>query len=542
MAARRGIVVALCAAALLVAGFVSSSSLVNEGEAATAPVTPAADAYVGSDAPSANYGLSAKIRVDGSPLVRSYLMFDLTAVPAVARAELELTATSTHSRGFAVRTSAPAWQEGTITWANAPPPSATTHATVGPFTAGQTIRVDVTSAVSAGTIASLVLVDRSSTTAMAFGSRQSATPPRLVITYDAGTTGGSTTAATTTEPPTTTTTTPPTTTTTTTTPPTTTTTTTTATTTTPPTGDPRIAAAGDIACEPGQSPSSGGCQQLATSNLIHGQGYAAVLALGDLQYEDGTLAKFQGSYHLSWGRFKATTRPAVGNHEYLTPGAAGYFDYWNTQAGARGQGYYSYDVGPWHLIALNTNCSQSGGCGTSSPQYQWLQADLAATSARCVLVYHHHPRYASGTGDRRDNTALKPIHDLLYDRGADVVLVAHNHWYERLGHMGKSAAPDPAGPRYFVVGTGGKNRTSPSTPLAGSEVRDTTSFGVLELTLHPEGYDWRFRPAAGYTFTDSGSDTCSTGTPPTTSGAAKTTAAGTISSLTLQQESPEPLA
>jgi hypothetical protein len=162
----------------------------------------------------------------------------------------------------------------------------------------------------------------------------------------------------------------------------------------PPPADPVIAAAGDIACDPGSSSFNGGagtadaCRQMATSDLLVGRGLAAVLPLGDIQYEDGPLSKFGQSYDPSWGRVKSITRPAVGNHEYGVSEAAGYFDYFGAAAGERGKGWYSYDVGAWHLVALNSNCDEVGGCDEGSPQEQWLRQDLAAHPA-CTLAYWH---------------------------------------------------------------------------------------------------------------------------------------------------------
>jgi len=176
--------------------------------------------------------------------------------------------------------------------------------------------------------------------------------------------------------------------------------------------DPVIAAAGDIACDPtnssfnGGNGSSGSCRQKYTSDLLVDAGLAAVLPLGDIQYYCGGYQAFLQSYDLSWGRVKAITRPAVGNHEYLTSGgtdctpanegATGYFNYFGAAAGTPGQGYYSYNIGDWHLIALNSNCGDAGGCGPLSPQGQWLAADLAANPKWCTLAYWHIPLFSSG--------------------------------------------------------------------------------------------------------------------------------------------------
>jgi hypothetical protein len=198
--------------------------------------------------------------------------------------------------------------------------------------------------------------------------------------------------------------------------------------------DPVIAAAGDIACDPGNSHFNNGngdsnaCRQKYTSDLLMNTGLAAVLDLGDNQYYCGGYQAFLQSYDLSWGRVKSITHPSVGNHEYLTSGgtdcsitnegAAGYFNYFGASAGTPGQGYYSFDVGAWHIIALNSNCGDAGGCSTSSPQYQWLQADLAAHTNFCTLAYWHIPLFSSG-GRAANNT--KTFWQLLYNNNADVI-------------------------------------------------------------------------------------------------------------------------
>ena len=260
---------------------------------------------------------------------------------------------------------------------------------------------------------------------------------------------------------------------------------------------PVIAAAGDIACDPADPNYNGGagtataCHMRATSDLLVGAALDAVLVLGDNQYENGTLTKYQASFDPSWGRVKPLIRPAVGNHEYLSPGAAGYYAYFGAAAGDPTKGYYSYDLGSWHLIALNSNCAFVGGCGVGSPQEQWLAADLAANPGRCLLAYWHHPRFSSGA--HGNDPAYDVFWQRLYQAQADVVLVGHDHLYERFAPQAPSGVADPArGIRQFTVGTGGKNHVAVVAVQPHSEVRDDSTFGVLELTLRPDGYDWRF--------------------------------------------------
>jgi acid phosphatase type 7 len=287
----------------------------------------------------------------------------------------------------------------------------------------------------------------------------------------------------------------------------------------PATSDPVIAAAGDIACDPLSSSFNNGlgtsssCRQKYTSDLLVGAGLAAVLALGDIQYENGTLAKFQQSYDGSWGRVKAITYPAAGNHEYQTPNASGYFDYFNGvgvqtgRAGDRSKGYYSFNIGDWHVVALNSNCSEVGGCGAGSPQEIWLRQDLAANPASCTLAYWHHPRFSSG--EHGDHPAMQPIWQTLYDANADLTLAGHDHGYERFAAQNPAGAADGArGIRGFVVGTGGKSHYPFITVRPNSELREANTYGVLKLELHAQSYDWRFVPEAGQTFADSGSAAC----------------------------------
>ncbi len=278
-------------------------------------------------------------------------------------------------------------------------------------------------------------------------------------------------------------------------------------------GDPVIAAAGDIACDPADLNFNDGagtmwtCRMQATADLLVNINPTAVLALGDNQYEDGTLLKFQESYDRTWGRLKAITYPAVGNHEYGTQGATGYFAYFGPRSGEPRKGYYSYDIGTWHLIALNSNCTFVGGCKEGSPQEQWLKADLAAHRSMCIVAYWHHPRFSSGW--HGNNSAYRAFWQDLYEAGADVVLVGHDHDYERFAPQDPDGAADPGrGIREFVVGTGGRSLYGFRNIQPYSEVRNAGTFGVLVMILHPRDYEWKFVPISGKTFTDSGRASC----------------------------------
>lgn len=270
-----------------------------------------------------------------------------------------------------------------------------------------------------------------------------------------------------------------------------------------PTGYPVIAAAGDIACASSVATATD-CRQLATSNLLIGKGYSGVLTLGDLQYEAGSYSNFLSYYDPTWGRVKPITYPAPGNHEYGTPGAAGYFQYFGNPPP-----YYSFDIGGWHFLSLNSNCGSPGvgGCGTGSAQDNWIKADIAAHPNVCTLAYFHHPRFSSG--DHGDNTFMDTTWRTLDAGGVDVVLAGHDHSYERFAPMNGAGQYDPSGMREFVVGTGGKHHYLIGALTPNSEVQNDDTYGVLEMTLLPTSYIWNFRPEAGKTFTDSGSYSCS---------------------------------
>ena len=265
-------------------------------------------------------------------------------------------------------------------------------------------------------------------------------------------------------------------------------------------GDPVALAAGDIA-----SCSSSGDDATATL-LLSMQG--TVLTLGDNAYQSGTSVEFANCYQPSWGQVLARTKPAPGNHEYLTTGATGYYGYFGAVAGDPTKGYYSYDLGTWHIVVINAECQYVGGCSAGSPQEQWLRADLAAHPATCTAAYWHQARFSSGSA-HGSHAAFSPIWQALYDAGADVVLSGHDHDYERFAPQDAAGVADPLrGIREFVAGTGGASHELLSTPVANSEVSNDTTFGVLKLTLHASSYDWQFAPVPGGTFTDSGSASC----------------------------------
>jgi len=228
-----------------------------------------------------------------------------------------------------------------------------------------------------------------------------------------------------------------------------------------------------------------------------------IAVLGDLAYPDGSSAEFADCFDPAWGSLRARIRPAPGNHDYQTTDASGYFSYFGAAAGTPGEGWYSYDLGGWHVIVLNSNCDAVGGCDAGSPQLAWLEADLAASGAAgpaaCTLAYWHHPRYASGRHGDDDRTA--PLWNVFAAAGADLVLTGHDHHYERLSPVD--------GVRSFVVGTGGRSLYEFAQPMGPhTELRVNDSYGLLMLTLHDASFDWRFVPAPGSTLVDAGTGQC----------------------------------
>ena len=232
-----------------------------------------------------------------------------------------------------------------------------------------------------------------------------------------------------------------------------------------------------------------------------------VMAIGDEAYPDGTAENF-ACYDKTWGRVKNRTRPALGNHEAHSTGASFYYKYFGAAAGDPKTGYYSYELGSWHVIVLNSECADVGGCSAGSPQEKWLRHDLAEHPVACTVAYWHKPLFSSGAKHGGD-PEIQPLWQALYDGNADVVVNGHDHDYERFGPQSPDGKQDlKRGIREFVAGTGGKNHRPFGAPTANSEVRNADTFGVLELTLRGDGYSWRFVPEKGKPFSDSGENQC----------------------------------
>jgi hypothetical protein len=523
---------------------------------ADATVTAAADARVQQVTPTQNSGRGVYLRTDGDTgsQVESYLRFTVPALGgSVTKATLRLFTTDDGtSRGPSVYGTSNGWTETGITWNTRPTRTTGALSTLARAPASSWVEFDVTPFVTGSGSFSFDLAT-TSTDGVNFNSREAGTnPPQLVVT-----TGGAPPTATTVQPTSVTTTaatlngtvdtggqsttyhfdygpaatygaqTP--------------------TATLPASSGPApvsapigsltagttyhyrlvatnasgtsagadvsfttarsdivtVAAAGDIACPLTNACVSGA---RATAAVLGQIGPQAVLGLGDLQYWSGAPSEW-AAYDSTWGFWKSITYPAPGNHEYLTVGAAGYYGYFGVAAGDPTKGYYSFDLGAWHLISLNSECSEIGGCGPGSPQATWLQTDLAAHPSLCTLAFWHRPRFASNT--QYNDTNVQTFWNLLYAAGADVILNGHLHLYERFAPQTPTGAADAAhGMREFVVGTGGEGFATFNTVLANSEVRNANTYGVLSLTLAPASYSWQFVPTTAGGFTDSGSTNC----------------------------------
>jgi 3',5'-cyclic AMP phosphodiesterase CpdA len=259
-------------------------------------------------------------------------------------------------------------------------------------------------------------------------------------------------------------------------------------------GEAVLAAAGDIAsCEVPHD--------RETAELLEGIG-GTVVALGDNVYPDGTAAEYADCYERTWGRHKARTRPAPGNHEYETSNAAPYYEYFGAAAGPPGRGYYAYRAGAWQVLSLNSEVPMRPG----SAQHEWLRSELEDNPSACTIAYFHRPLFSSGpNGDQPD---VRPLWQLLYEYRADIIVSGHDHLYERYGLQDPDGRPDAAaGIRQFIVGTGGGDRYHLLRSRPTSEARGT-DWGVLKLTLDTGAYAWEFIPVAGASFRDAGTGVC----------------------------------
>jgi len=264
-----------------------------------------------------------------------------------------------------------------------------------------------------------------------------------------------------------------------------------------------LLAAGDIAeCD------GDGDEQ--TAAIIEQYPDATVATLGDNAYQHGTSEEFDDCYGPSWGRFLDRTMPTTGNHDNATKDAEGYHRYFGDRGGPFDEYYYSYDLGSWHVVVLNSDCWRVDGCDEGDPQIEWLRADLEDHRTKCTLAYWHRPPFSSGRyGDEEDTERVRPLWQAVVDGGVDLVLAGHEHSYERFVPMDAEGRADPDGTRLIIAGTGGGNlRPYENPPLPTTAVRNGDTWGVLRLSLGAGGYDWTFLPVAGKTFTDAGTGVC----------------------------------
>ena len=461
---RSKVVLAATAASVVAATSLTVIALTGQvASAATVTFTPIADTYVDSGAAASNYGTSGQLGVDNSPVKRMFLKFSVSGLSGtVSSAKLRIhtdnvTGAASGSGGTFRAMSNTTWSETGVTYNNQPAIDGATLGSIGAVAQNAWYEVDVTAAISGNGTFSIAATSASSDGAD-YDSREagSSLAPQLIVT-----TG----------------------------------TTTTTTTTPPPSGDPVLVGAGDIA--------NSGSGDSATAALLDNiQG--TVFTTGDNAYPDGTASNFADYYNPTWGRHKARTRPSPGNHDYHTAGATGYYNYFGTNAGPSGRGYYSYDLGTWHVVSLNSEISMSAG----SAQEQWLRQDLAASTKPCTIAYWHKPRFTSGA-NHAPNTSTGPLVQALYDHNADVIVTGHNHHYERFAPMNPSGGADSTrGIRHFVAGMGGASHYGFGTIQPNSQARNSDTYGVLKFTLHSNSYTWQFVPEAGKTYSDSGTTAC----------------------------------
>ena len=444
--------------------------------ASTAPVAvDVADAYVRADVPASNFGSDTILIGRTSPEIDSYIKFDVTGLSgapgkATLRLWVETTGTTSYRVYQVVDTS---WTESGITFNNKPPFGFLIGSNA-PTTAGTWMDLDVTGAIQGNGPVSLGLTS-ASTAGKNFGSKEDAAhAPQLLLEQ---------------QPPS--------------------------------SGDPVVAAVGDIACDPADPNwnnnlgQNGFCHHQATADLVLGLNPLWMLTLGDHQYNDGSPSQFTASYDPTWGRLKAITRPVLGNHEFGTSGASGYFNYFGDaatplQPGCRSNcdAWYSYDVGAWHIVAFNSECTRNNGnCNAGSAQETWLRTDLQSHQNACTLVYTHHPKWTSNSFAE---PGVDPLIQAMYDNNVDLMLVGHSHTYERFAPQNPQSVRDDArGITEILVGSGGRDFSGFSTPLANSLIRNNNTYGVLKATLHARSADFQFLPdRTSGLFTDSGTVNC----------------------------------
>lgn len=493
---------------LIVAAWISPVfSQAARAQGTTLTFTPVADAYVIQTYANSNYGSNIALRVDNSPYTHSYLRFEVHGLngASIQSVKLRMYANSSNGTGYTVKkVSSNTWLESSITYANAPVIGSAIKTAAG-FSADAWTEVDLTGSILAEGTYSIALTTTSSTSTNLAARESGAHAPQLVIVTSMGsstavpsaTAQPNPSAAPTTQPGPTS-----------------------APTLQPSSGDQILLLGSDIAKH-----NLGGTDYTANAkktgdvirSVLAAHPDAVVQTMGDnVNNDSGTAAydnEYKDLYTPTWGSFLSRTHNVLGNHDTYPPsGTLPFYNYFTASRGVTGKFYYSYNLGSsWHVIVLNAQCSKAGGCGVGTPQYNWLKADLAANTRKCVLAVWHQPRWTSGR--HADDSSSAAWWDLLYQYKADIVANGHNHNYERFNLIDPSERAAADGIREFIVGTGGApgdGYSYSAHPLDPNEAvrNQNVQYGVLQLTLKSGSYDWKFLPAAGSTFTDSGTQVC----------------------------------
>ena len=425
-----------------------------------------ADVRVQESAPGSNYA-GRGLWTGGATGFRmeSYLRFRVSGVKGgtIEGAKLRVRSYEGTQDGPALYEATDGWSEQGLTWANRPASVGPQLGDAGALDPGSWVEYDVSGVVTGEGVYSFMLRSGPTPETSKFDAWEGAYQPELVLRVE---------------------------------------------------GDPVLVGAGDIASGENDAVED-------TAELVRDTP-GTVFAVGDVVYESGSAEDFGRYYDPTWGTEKARTKPSPGNHEYVGGGPQqfgdGYFEYFGAVAAKENGGSYSYDLGEWHVVSLNTGqcygAKEPDGsyprCGAGDPMIEWLKSDLAASGARCTLAYFHHPRWSSGIEHGNDPASAKAIWDTLYEHGADVAVSGHDHDYERFAPQDDQGNRDEdGGVRQFVVGTGGRSLRGFGEIEANSEVRSSEAYGVIKFTLRPDGYDWKFLPLeGGVQFTDSGSDRC----------------------------------
>lgn len=421
------------------------------------------DATIDSDDADLNFGSEEILQMDYNEpdIHRSLLRFEVEGVPdghSVVDAQLLVFMEESSNGGGEVSVVDGDWDESSVTWNNAP----TLGPTIAPLPVGgegRAVEIDLTTFVTGNGVVELYLSTFSDDD-YAIASKESGQGPSLVLTVtpEAQASEG---------------------------------------------GRFVMVGAGDIAaCDSDGDEATAALIDEALADVEE----PVVFTTGDNAYDEGSAANFADCYDPSWGRHKAITRPVPGAREYRTPGASAYFGYFGEAAGVAGEGWYSYDVGAWHVIALNSNCEALGGCGLDTPQGQWLQQDVEASNARCTLAYWHDPTFSSTVDGGHPD--LLEFYGFLFESDVEIVVNGDDHFYERFVPQDQFNQEFDEGLRQFTVGTGGRSLSQFGLPAPHSAVRFNEAFGVLVLTLNPNGYEWEFQTVEGSPFTDRGFDIC----------------------------------